>query len=247
MIGLGLVRAGRQEHSHAALSDASTRLAMMSGMLSIGPAGITQSRLLGGGTAGNEELTALTGVLLIVLLAVLGVTILFIGQLIWLHLFLGLLLLGPIALKTASTGYRFVRYYAHNRSYLAKGPPHLLLRMLGPGVILTTVVVFVSGIVLFFQGPANRHVTLLIHKASFFVWLGFTALHVLGHVPGLGRSLQAVRAQGPGHGLGSADGAAGRWIALVGAVVAGVVLAVALIPHFSLWTASGAFPHHGEH
>ncbi len=107
--------------------------------------------------------------------------------------------------------------------------------------------VFVSGIVLMLQGPANRHVMLLIHKASFFLWLGFTGLHVLGHLPGLGRSLHAVRAEGPDHGLGSANGAAGRWIALVGVVVAGVVLAVALIPHFSLWTAPGAFPHHHEH
>ncbi|HEY1521846.1 MAG TPA: hypothetical protein VGF70_02455 [Solirubrobacteraceae bacterium] len=208
---------------------------------------MTRSRLLGGGTAGNEQLTAVTGVLLIVLLAVLGVTILFIGRLIWLHLFLGLALLGPIVLKIASTGYRFVRYYTRERTYVAKGPPHLLLRALGPGVVLTTLVVFVSGIVLMLQGPSDRHVTLLIHKVSFFAWLAFTGLHVLGHLPGLGRSLQAVRAEGPDHGLGSADGAAGRWIVLIGAVLAGVVLAVALIPHFSVWTAAGAFPHHGEH
>lgn len=40
----------------------------------------------------------LTGLLLIVMFAVLGVTIIHIGQLLWLHLFLGLLLLGPVAL-----------------------------------------------------------------------------------------------------------------------------------------------------
>lgn len=246
MIGRCLRPAGSQEHSHLALKDASNRLATLRGLPSLRAADMTRSRLVGGGTAGNEQLTATTGVLLIVLLAVLGVTILFIGQLIWLHLFLGLALLGPIVLKIASTGYRFIRYYNRDQTYVAKGPPHLLLRLLGPGVVLTTVVVFVSGIVLLLQGPANRHVTLLIHKASFFVWLGFTGLHVLGHVPGLGRSLQAARDE-PDHGLGSPNGAAGRWIALVGAVVAGVVLAVALIPHFSLWTAPGAFPHHGEH
>ena len=48
--------------------------------------------LLGGGTEGNERLTVLTGLLLIVLLAGLGITIVRIGQLLWLHLFLGLLL-----------------------------------------------------------------------------------------------------------------------------------------------------------
>ena len=70
----------------------------------------------------------MTGVILIVLFAVLGVTIVQIGQLIWLHLFLGLLLLGPVLLKLASTGYRFLRYYTHDAIYRAKGPPMPALR-----------------------------------------------------------------------------------------------------------------------
>ena len=41
---------------------------------------------------------------LLVLFAVLGITIIRIGQLLWLHLFLGVLLVGPVALKLASTG-----------------------------------------------------------------------------------------------------------------------------------------------
>ena len=205
-----------------------------------------RSALLGGGVAGNEQLTAAAGVLLIVLLAVLGVTILRIGQLIWLHLFLGLLLIGPVLLKMASTGYRFARYYLRNQIYLAKGPPDLILRALGPGVVLSTIVVFASGIILMLEGPAHRSAWLLVHKASFIIWLGLTGLHVLGHLPGLGRSLRATREDDLA-GLGVGTGAPGRWIVLTGAVVAGVILAVALIPHFSLWTAPGAFPHHGDH
>src|SRR5579863_1438073 len=115
-----------------------------------------RSALVGGGVPGNEELTAVTGVLLIVLLAVLGVTILRIRQLIWLHLFLGLLLIGPVLLKMASTGYRFARYYLRDQIYLAKGPPELILRALGPGVVVSTVAVFATGIVLMFEGPAHR-------------------------------------------------------------------------------------------
>lgn len=210
-----------------------------------------RSVLLGGGVAGNEQLTAITGVLLIVLLAVLGVTILRIRQLMWLHLFLGLLLLGPVLLKMASTGYRFARYYTGNMLYLTKGPPGLILRALGPGVVLTTVVVFASGIVLLFKGPVSRQTWLLIHKASFIAWLVFMALHVLGHLPGLGRSLGAVKREGGRLEIQGdrrlAAGEAGRWIVLTGAVVAGAILAVALIPHFSLWTAPGAFPGHGDH
>jgi hypothetical protein len=45
------------------------------------------------------------------------VTIVGIGQLLNVHLFLGMLLIGPVALKMGSTGYRFVRYYmAESRS-----------------------------------------------------------------------------------------------------------------------------------
>jgi hypothetical protein len=203
--------------------------------------------LLGDGTAGNEQLTTVTGLLLIVLLAVLGVTILRIHQLIWLHLFLGLVLLGPVLLKMASTGYRFVRYYTGNRIYMAKGPPELALRLIGPVVVVSTVVVFISGVVLMLEGPAHRGTLVLIHKASFIVWLVVTALHVLGHLPALGRSLKAVPVDGLDTDTAWARGSLGRWIVIGGAVVGGAVLAVALIPHFSLWTAPGAFPHHGEH
>jgi hypothetical protein len=58
------------------------------------------------GVEGNTRLTSVTGVLLIGLLAVEGLTILSINGLITLHIFIGIVLLGPILLKTASTVYR---------------------------------------------------------------------------------------------------------------------------------------------
>ncbi len=152
------------------------------------------ARTIAGGTDGNELLTTYAGVVLFVLLAVLGVTILRIGQLLWLHLFLGLLLLGPVALKLASTGYRFVRYYTHSPSYREKGPPLVYLRMLAPVGVLSTVVVFASGVALLLLGPGSRSSLLLVHKASFFVWLAATALHVVGHLPDVGRTLAENRA-----------------------------------------------------
>src|SRR5271166_3310161 len=138
-----------------------------------------RSRLTAGGTEGNERLTVEVGAILFVLLAVLGLTIVRIGQLIWLHLFLGLVLLGPVLLKLASTGYRFLRYYARAAIYRAKGPPMPALRAMGPAVVLTTAVVFVSGVVLLFNGPLGRGTLATIHKASFIVWLVFMATHVL--------------------------------------------------------------------
>ncbi len=202
---------------------------------------LRRGSLLRGGTDGNEQLTAITGVVLIILLAVLGVTILRIGQLIWVHLFVGLLLIGPVVLKMASTGYRFFRYYTHNRVYREKGPPPAILRLIAPGVVGTTVIVFVSGIVLLFVGPANRNLPLLAHKASFILWLGFTALHVLGHLPGLGTTVREASEVRETVGV---PGGASRWLALAGALVAGLVLAIVLVPDFHTWTASGAFAHH---
>jgi hypothetical protein len=188
----------------------------------------------------NEQLTVIAGASLIVLLAVIGVTIVRIGQLISVHLFVGLVLLGPLLLKMASTGYRFARYYAHDPAYRAKGPPLLALRLIAPVVVISTLTVFISGILLMLAGPGGKDRYLALHKVSFIVWLVFTGLHVLGHLPVLLRGLRPRENATVTRLDGAGDGAAGRWIALVGAVVGGVVLAVALIPDFAAWTAHTA-------
>ncbi len=51
-----------------------------------------------GGAEGNERLTVMTGAVLLVLLAVEGITLLRLGRLLTLHFFIGMLLLGPVAL-----------------------------------------------------------------------------------------------------------------------------------------------------
>jgi hypothetical protein len=196
----------------------------------------------GGGTDGNEQLTAVTGLVLIGLLAVIGLTILRIRQLISIHLFVGLLLIGPVALKMASTGYRFARYYTRDEAYRRKGPPEMALRLIAPIVVALTAAVFASGIVLLFLGPARRGPWVSIHKVTFIAWLIFTGLHVLGHLPGLPAQLRIVRIKNPLADV--SPGGAGRWIALAGAIVGGLVVAIVLIPHFAAWTASGGFPHH---
>jgi hypothetical protein len=222
-----------------------------------------------GGTEGNERLTVITGYVLIVLLAVLGLTIVRIGQLLWLHLFLGLALIGPVALKMASTGYRFVRYYTAEPGYRTKGPPPPALRTMAPLVVGLTVLVFATGVILLFVGPAGslRPRLVLIHKVSFIAWIVFTAVHVIGHLPELlrterisaqtRREIGALRADMPGFGgpaepplRGPLPGAGARWLSLGGALVVGLVLAVVLIPQFSAWTAPGVpavLHHHHVH
>jgi hypothetical protein len=201
-------------------------------------------RLTGGGTEGNERLTTAVGATLLVLLALLGVTIVRIGGLLSEHLFLGMLLIPPVLLKLSSTGYRFVRYYTANPRYRRKGPPPLGLRVLAPLVVLSTLVVFVSGVLLLFVGPSSRATLLPIHKDSFFVWLGLIVLHVLGHLPAMPGVLRAD--YGRSQELSSdVTGRAGRMLALGGALVAGVVLAILVIPQFGPWLHdAGTFHHH---
>src|SRR5438552_12957865 len=121
-------------------------------------------------TAGNERLTAAAGVILLVLLAVEGVTILSIRQLLSWHIVVGMLLIGPVLLKLASTGYRFVRYYTGNAEYRRKGPPELILRLIAPVVVLSTTGVLATGVVLLIVGPQHRDPWLLLHKVSFILW-----------------------------------------------------------------------------
>ena len=200
------------------------------------------ARLLAGGPGGNEQLTALTGVLLIVLLAALGVTIVRIGQMLNVHMFLGMLLLGPVALKMGSTGYRFVRYYAGSQAYRLKGPPSIELRLLAPFVVLLTVAVFGTGVALLLVGPAHRGILGPLHKITFIVWLAATALHVLGHLVELPRALAGAARRDPawddqGAGRGS------RALLLASAIAGGLIIAFVAESQFAVWT--NYRHHHG--
>ncbi len=206
----------------------------------------------------------LTSLVLIVLLAVLGVTIVRIGQLLWLHLFLGLVLLGPVALKLASTGYRFVRYYTFDPAYRREGPPAPGLRALGPLVVASTLAVFGTGVVLLILGPSSRQPLVLLHKVTFFAWIALTGLHVVGHLPEIGRYVRTARTsrreimarrtchQSEGHteraprterrrrpgppARNGLPGRGGRALSLSVALIGGLVLAGALVPQFHVWT-----------
>ena len=184
-----------------------------------------------GGTDGNEHLTNLTAAVLTVLLVAEGVTILWLGDLRAEHMFIGLVLIGPVLLKLASTGYRFVRYYGGARPYREKGPPALPLRVLAPVLVLTTVVVFASGVGLLAAG--HRSDTLLmLHKAGFVGWSACFGVHFLAHLPRTLRSVAegwtAARAdRTPGSGL--------RGALLAASLCGGFVLAFALLSRIAAW------------
>jgi hypothetical protein len=167
------------------------------------------------GAEGNERLTAMTGAVLLILLAVECYTIFRIGRLLTLHVFLGMLLLGPVTLKAAAVIYRFARYYTGSAPYRRKGPPAPLLRAIGPIIVLLTACVFGSGIMLAVTGPGYGYGPpsgwLMVHRISFIAWAFFIVIHVLAYVWRLPRLL-AAEARGsslPQRDAG-ADAAAGR-------------------------------------
>ena len=198
------------------------------------------------GVEGNSRLTAVNGMVLLVLLAVEGVTVLSVRQMITLHVVLGIALVAPVLLKTATTAYRFTRYYLGAAPYRVKGPPHPILRVLGPVVIVSSLAVLGTGIGLLVVGPDHREPMLTLHQASFIIWFGAMTIHVLGHLLDAGRTTwQELR-----------DPAVGREVrrrrvrlaATVVVLLVGFGAAVAVLPTAKPWTShSGdSFRHHRD-
>ena len=182
---------------------------------------------------GNERLTAAVGLTLIVLSGVEYLTLLFGLQrfLSW-HVFVGLVLLPPLALKLTSTGWRFMRYYTRNEDYRLKGAPQLFMRLLGPLLIAFTLLLFGSGVVMgLVHGPALS-LARRIHGPAAFVWSVALGVHVLVHLP---RAVRAVRADVVPRARRETAGALGRTFALGAALATGIVLGVATLPAQSHW------------
>jgi hypothetical protein len=180
-----------------------------------------------GGTTGNQLLTSATALALAVLLLAEGATILRLGDLRTEHMFIGLVLIGPVALKLASTGYRFARYYTHASPYVAQGPPVLPLRVLAPVLVITTLLVFASGVVLLAIGH-HSDLALTVHKVAFIIWGACFAVHSLWHLPRAWVALRAARRV-------RVPGSAMRGVLLGAALGGGLALAVALLPAVQGW------------
>ena len=181
-----------------------------------------------GGSAGNSRLTALTAIVLLVLLAIEGGTLLSLQTFLSWHIVVGMLLVPIVALKLVTVSYRFARYYTNRPEYVEAGPPPTFLRLLGPVVVLATVGLFATGVALAVLGPGAASV-LLLHKASFAVWVAAMTVHVLAHVlelPALaGGDLRGDEVGGNRLRVGL----------LAGVIVAGALLAVATLPLVSPW------------
>jgi len=189
-----------------------------------------------GGPEGNARLTGLTAAVLLVLLAAEGVTLLQLRSLITPHVAIGMVLVPFVLIKIGSTGWRIVRYYRGSGPYVDRGAPPLLLRLLGPVVVLLTVLVFASGIALLLVPHSSSNLVFFVHKASFVLWFGAMTIHVLGHVIETSRLAPAdlvARTRRQVRGAGA------RLWAQAACLVVGVVLAIVMVPTISPWFAAG--------
>lgn len=193
-----------------------------------------------GGPAGNARLTSWAGLALLVLIVAELVTLLDVSGWIRWHVGVGIVLTALALVKTASTGWRIVRYYTGSASYGAAGPPPLLLRLLGPVVIVSTLGVLGSGYALIAIGQRATERALFtvlgyqvspltVHQGLFILFAVATGLHLLA------RFAPAVLLAG-GHAAPAAvPGRAARTGVLVASTLAGVLAVLLVVPTVVGW------------
>jgi hypothetical protein len=162
---------------------------------------------------------------LVGLLVAEGITIVHMRGLLSAHMFIGLVLMPPVALKLGSTGYRMVSYYTGSRAYRAKGPPLLPLRLMAPVLVASTLAVLASGVLLLAVGHKSDAI-LTVHKLSFIVFGVVLAVHGLAYAPRVVRSVQAD--WGPARRQ-AVPGAGTRAMLVAAALGGGAALALALL------------------
>jgi hypothetical protein len=194
--------------------------------------------------AANARLVAITGLALLVLLPVPYASALSL-ELLWrVHYFSGLLLIPLLAVKLAGTGWRAFRYYLGDRGFREDGPPHPMPRITAPILVLSTVVLFFSGVEMML-GADRFGAWSTIHNGAAVVFTGALGLHLLAHLwdtPGeVAADVAPSRVAAPERVSGSR-----RRVALTAvAFVIGITLATAAMP-VSQWQTRPAGLHHRD-
>jgi len=181
---------------------------------------------------GNERMTALAGAVLLVLIVVELVTAARLRTLLDAHVFVGVLLAGPLAVKIGSTGYRFLRYYTRSPAFVRRGPPRLALRVLAPLLIAMTLVVIGSGIGLVVTGPTQAGPLLPLHGFSVLIWLPLIAIHVFAYI---WRVPHLVADDWSKSSVQQARGRGWRLGTNLGALLLGTLAAILVLPAAAPW------------
>ncbi len=176
--------------------------------------------------AANARLTGSTGLVLLLLFAVqVGTVVIGVKTHVTLHVFVGLLLVPPLLVKIASVARRFIGYYRHERAFQRRGAPPLPLRVLGPVLLGTTLLLFITGIT---ELLAPTVVVSKIHDVSAYLWLVLVLAHLAGHARDI-RGI-AIRDWLP-RARAAVPGAALRQVAILASLAVGLALALSLVAH----------------
>lgn len=185
---------------------------------------------------GNEQMTALVGIVLLVLIGAEIVITAKMHALMSIHIFIGVLLTVPLFVKIGSTGYRFLHYYTGSSAFVQKGPPRLEMRLLAPLLLLASLGLVTSGIILALLGPTNVWSVwvLRLHALSVICWLPLLALHVGAYIWRIPRLLLADWQK---RATSRVSGRGRRYAGTLVALLTGVCAAVLFLPHAASWTA----------
>lgn len=182
---------------------------------------------------GNERLTAAVGLILLVGTALELATLLFgLQRFLSLHVFVGLVLLPPIALKLGSTGWRFMRYYTRNEDYRVKGAPQALMRLLAPLLVAFTAILFGSGVAMGYLHGHALDIARRLHGPAAFLFTVTVGLHVLMYIR---RALRSTAEDLAPRTRGEAAGATFRTFLVAAAIAGGLVVGIALLPDMHVW------------
>ena len=178
-------------------------------------------------------MTAAVGIILLVLTVLeLGTLLGGLQHFLSLHVFVGLVLLPPIALKLASTGWRFMRYYTRNEDYRVKGAPQLVMRLLAPLLVMFTLVLFGSGVAMGFLHGHTLEIARRLHGPAAFFWTLLVGLHVLVYIR---RALRSAASDVVPATRKESAGARGRIYLIAAALAAGLVVGAATLPAQHNW------------
>jgi hypothetical protein len=159
-------------------------------------------------------------------------------DLLWrVHYFSSLLLIPLLAVKLAGTGWRAVRFYLGDSGFREDGPPHPMPRITAPILVLSTVVLFLSGVEMLLGadrfGPWST-----IHNGAAIIFTGTLGLHLLAHLWDTPTEVAADLApKGRIAAEAQVPGSRRRVVVTVVAFVVGVTLATAAMP-ISQWQGS---------
>ncbi|KPV42882.1 hypothetical protein [Alicyclobacillus ferrooxydans] len=181
----------------------------------------------------NERLTAMAAAILFLLIATELVITANLHKLITVHIFVGVLLSGPLLVKMGSTGYRFMRYYSGSPVFVEKGPPHWLLRLAAPFLVLLTIMVFVSGFTLAFVGPEHMGIFFDVHAASVALWIPVVAVHIYAHIRKVPRLVANDLTNRRGYRVSGRNGRIGLNIL---ALIVGLIAAIVMLPVSAPWS-----------